>query len=184
MKKTFLSFFLLLFCLTSSFSLKAQSDLKIVIIRHAEKQTQNENLNCMGFNRSLKLVNVLYKKIGVPSAIYIPSIGNGSTTTHSRMFQTITPFAVKYNVSINSSFSGNDFDGLTKDIKGKSGTILLVWNHGSIAALTKALGIKGQQLKWSENDFDSMWVLTGKRKSRVLKTDREGITPAAGCPVF
>lgn len=184
MKKTLLPFFLLLFCLTFSFSLKAQSDLKIVIIRHAEKQAQNENLNCMGLNRSLKLIGVLHEKIGIPSAIYVPSIGNGNTTTHSRMFQTITPFAVKYNVSINSSFAGNDFDGLTEDIKGKTGTVLLVWNHSRIAALTKALGIKGQKPKWRENDFDSMWVLTGKRKSRVLRIDREGIIPAAGCPVF
>lgn len=173
---------LLLFCyLVLPFVVKSQT---IVIIRHGEKQEQNENLNCMGLNRSLKLINVLYKKIGVPSYIYVPALGNGNKTLHSRMFQTITPFAVRYNVSINSSFDGTDFASLAKELKHKKGTILLVWNHGKIPALAKALGVKHQKLSWNDTDFDSIWTITGTGKDKVLKVDHEGIVPANGCPVF
>jgi len=163
-------------------TVKAQT--RIVIIRHGEKQDQNENLNCKGLNRSLKLANVLSKKIGVPTAIYVPSLGNGNQTSHSRMFQTITPFAVKYNLSINSSFNGADYASIAREIKHQKGTVLLVWNHGNIPALAKALGIKHQKLNWNPNDFDSIWIITGSGKDKVLKTDKEGILPDADCPVF
>ncbi|MBB5635826.1 hypothetical protein HDE68_001714 [Pedobacter cryoconitis] len=164
--------------------LTAKSQTKIVIIRHGEKQDQNENLSCKGLNRSLKLTSVLYKKIGVPAAIYVPSIGNGNKTSHSRMFQTITPFAVQYNISINSSFDGADYAAIAKELKHKKGTVLLVWNHGNIPALAKAFGIKHQKLNWNPNDFDSIWIITGDGKDKVLKADKEGILPGAACPVF
>jgi len=184
MKKSILTFLCVSACLLFCLSARSQGKLKIIIIRHGEKQEQYENLNCMGLNRSLKLINVLNKKIGVPDYIYIPSIGNGKKTMRSRMFQTISPFAIKYNVSINSGFSGEDFDGLVNDLKGKKGTVLFVWDHANIVALAKALGVRAKKLNWSDADFDSMWIITGKSKDRVLTIDKEGIVPGANCPVF
>lgn len=181
MKKRILTFVCVLACLLS-FSGKSQT--RIVIIRHAEKQDKIENLNCMGFNRSLKLVNVLYKKVGVPNYIYVPSVGNGAQTTHSRMFQTISPFVIKYNISINSAYKGGNFDQIVKDIDQKTGTVLMVWDHENIKGLAKALGIKTKKLEWGDSDFDSIWIITGKGKKRVLTIDHEGIVPAAGCPAF
>lgn len=182
MKKIVLG--VLFICYGFILALPVKSQTKIVIIRHGEKQEQNENLNCKGLNRSLKLTSVLYKKIGMPAAIYVPSLGNGNQTSHSRMFQTITPFAVKYDISINSSFDGTDFTSIAKELKHKKGTILLVWNHGNIPALAKALGIKHQKLVWNQNDFDSIWIISGSGKDKMLKVDREGILPGTACPVF
>lgn len=184
MKRSILTILCVLICLTLCLSAKSQGKLEIIIIRHGEKQEQNENLDCMGLNRSLKLVNVLNKKIGVPDYIYIPTIGNGKKTTRSRMFQTISPFVIKYNLSINSAFSGTDFSGIVQDLKGKKGVVLFVWDHANIVELAKALGVHGKNLKWSDADFDSMWIITGKSKDRELKIDREGIVPGANCPVF
>lgn len=138
----------------------------------------------MGLNRSLKLVSVLYKKIGIPDYVYIPSVGNGTKTTHSRMFQTISPFVIKYDLSINSNFKGSDFDRIANDLEGKKGTVLFVWDHENIQQLAAALGIKAKKLKWSDGDFDSIWIITGKGKNRTLTMDHEGIVPAANCPVF
>lgn len=180
MKKSVFAAACLLLCLLSVFTLNAQSKLKIVIIRHGEKQDKLENLSCAGLNRSLKLVSVLYKKIGVPDYIYIPSIGNGAKTTHARMFQTISPFASAYDVSINSKYSGSSFDGIIKDLDKKQGIVLFVWDHENIAALAKALGVQGK-LDWSGADFDSVWIITGKKKNRVLQRDREGIVPSKNC---
>ncbi|QNK62494.1 histidine phosphatase family protein [Pedobacter sp. PAMC26386] len=182
MKPTVLAFLCALIFFVLPAPVKSQD--RIVIIRHAEKQEQNENLNCQGLNRSLKLINVLYKKIGIPVSIYVPPLGNGNKTLHSRMFQTITPFAVRYNVSINSSYDENDFERIAKEIKHQKGTVLLVWNHSQIPALAKALGVKHQKLKWNASDFDSMWIITGTGKNKVLKIDREGILPGVNCPIF
>ncbi|SEA19782.1 hypothetical protein [Pedobacter hartonius] len=181
MKKSVIILCFLFAGLTSMMPASAQSKLKIVIIRHGEKQEKYENLNCMGLNRSLKLVNVLHKKIGVPDYIYVPSVGNGATTTHSRMFQTITPFAVTYNLSINSRFGSADLEKIAADLKDKKGVVLFVWNHENIVALAKALGVKVKGLKWSNSDFDSMWTITGKGKNRTLEADREGIVPGQNC---
>jgi len=159
----------------------AQGKLRLVIIRHGEKLAKQDNLSCTGLNRSLKLITVLNKKIGVPEYIYVPSVGNGPSTTHSRMFQTITPFAANYSLSINSSFKSTDYNGIVKDLKHKQGTVLFVWEHESIAGLAKALGIKGSQLNWKDSDFDSIWIITGKGKSRVMTVDKEGIIPGNIC---
>jgi len=180
MKKSVFAFACLLMCLMSVLTLNAQSKLKIVIIRHGEKLDKYENLDCRGLNRSLKLVDVLYKKIGIPDQIYIPSVGNGNKTTHARMFQTISPFASAHNLSINSKYSGTNFDGILKDLDKKQGTVLFVWDHENIAALANALGVKGK-LNWSDADFDSIWIITGKKKNRVLQKDKEGIVPAGNC---
>lgn len=179
MKKGIFALACLLLCLATQLTAGAQS-LKIVIIRHGEKQEKLENLNCAGLNRSLKLVNVLYKKIGVPNTIYVPSLGNGSKTTHSRMFQTISPFASVHNSSINSKYSGTDFDSIMKDLEKQQGTVLFVWDHDNIAGLVKALGIKGK-LVWNGADYDSIWMVTGKKKNRVLQRDKEGIVPSKNC---
>jgi len=180
MKKSVIALAFLACCAMPFLTAVAQSKLKIVIIRHGEKQDKYENLDCAGLNRSLKLVSVLYKKIGVPQDIYIPSIGNGVKTTHARMFQTISPFASAYNISINSKYSGKDFDNILKDLEKKEGTVLFVWDHENIASLAKALGIK-EKTSWSGSDFDSVWIISGKKKSRVLQKDREGIIPAKNC---
>ena len=182
MKKCILTFVCVLTCFIFPFLGKSQT--KIIIIRHAEKQDKIENLSCMGFNRSLKLVNVLYKKIGVPDFVYIPAVGNGTVTTHSRMFQTISPFVIKYNLSINSAFKGGNFDQIAGDLDQKKGTVLMVWDHENIKGLAKALGIKTKKLDWADSDFDSIWIITGKGKNKTLTIDHEGIVPATGCPVF
>ena len=181
MKKCNLLVLLLLAFLTMSLSAEAQGKLKLVIIRHGEKLPKQDNLSCAGLNRSLKLINVLNKKIGIPDYIYVPSIGNGNNTTHARMFQTVTPFAANYSLSINSNFKEDDFEGILADLKHKEGTVLFVWEHENIPALAKALGIKGKNLNWKDSDFDSIWMITGKGKSRVLTIDKEGIMPGKNC---
>lgn len=184
MKKYLSILLLLLACLTVSLSVRSQGKLKLIIIRHGEKLDKQDNLSCAGLNRSLKLIAVLKKKIGVPDYIYVPSVGNGETTTHSRMFQTVSPFAITNSLSINTGFKSDDFDGLIKDLKHKEGTVLFVWEHENIAGLAKALGIKGKKLNWGDNDFDSMWIITGKGKSRVLTVDKEGIIPGKNCITY
>src|ERR1700709_617507 len=82
----------------------SQKNLKIVIIRHGEKPDDGDNLNCQGLNRSLALPRVLYNKFGVASYLFVPVISGGKKTKSGRMFQTITPYAIKYNLPINSNY--------------------------------------------------------------------------------
>src|SRR5690349_5777022 len=88
-------------CMESIGQQPANSVQKIVIIRHGEKPAKGDNLSCQGFNRSLQLPAVLNKKFKVFDYIFVPSLNEGGSTKHSRMFQTIVPYGVGHNLDIN-----------------------------------------------------------------------------------
>ena len=155
--------------------------LKIIIIRHSEKPKNGDNLNCQGLNRSMLIPQMIVSKFGVPAFSYVPSIGTDSATKHARMFQTITPLAVKYNLIINSKYNGKDSAGLANDILKRHGLVLVVWDHKSIVPIVHAFGINEAQLKWNDDDFDSIWIITFSNNMAILTKDTENLKPAPEC---
>jgi hypothetical protein len=173
---------LILSCCIMTSSCGQSVGLKVVIIRHGEKPDNGDNLSCAGFNRSVKLPQVLDAKFGVASYIYVPKVKSAAQSTSSRMFQTATPYAVKHNLAINSTFKDTDSQDVAADILKHNGVVLVVWEHNSIPSLAKAFGLHHLP-HWGDNDFDGIWVITfSKKGNAVLAIDNEGITPAAGCP--
>lgn len=182
MKKIICILFLSIISPLAILSVKAQSaDLKIVFIRHAEKPLKGDNLNCQGINRSLKLPAVITAKFGVPDKIFVPGLGLGEATKHARMFQTIVPLAAKYNLTVNSSRTEKDSLGLAADLKSRTGVILVVWEHGGIAPIVRSLSVKQDNLKWPDDDYDSIWIVTFKNGMAVLSRDKENIDPGKDC---
>jgi hypothetical protein len=182
--KKLISIFITLLIITS-FNLttaQAQSaDLKIVFIRHAEKPVKGDNLTCAGLNRALKLPAVIVGKFGVPAFVFVPGLGLGESTKHARMFQTVVPLAVKYNLTINSNRAQKDSVGLAADLKSRAGVVIVAWEHGGIAPIVRSLGVTDAGLKWPDDDYDSIWIVTFKNGAAVLTRDKEGIVPANGC---
>jgi hypothetical protein len=172
---------LLAICLATCTTTAQSKNLKLIFIRHAEKPADGDNLSCMGLNRALKLPEVLKAKFGLPDHVYVPALHLGKSTPRGRMFQTVSPFAIKYNLTINSSFEEEDAAGLTSELAGKKGTILIVWEHSKIKPIIKALGLTVKGLQWPDDDFDSIWIVTYKKRVPVLTMDKEGISPAADC---
>jgi hypothetical protein len=158
------------------------SKLKVVFIRHGEKAAQGDNLTCQGLNRALQLPSVIVSQFGIPHYTYVPSLGKGENIAESRMFQTATPLAVKYNLTINSKYKKDDAMGIAHDIMQKKGTVLVVWEHNTIASIVEDLGIHDQDLKWSDDDFDSIWIVTFDKQGKAsLTKSREGLTPSSNC---
>jgi hypothetical protein len=153
---------------------------RVVIIRHGEKPDRGDNLSCPGLNRALQLPDVLNKKFGIPNSIFVPSINTGKKTSAARMYQTIVPFAVKYNLNINSKYDVDDTKGLAGDILTKDGTVLLVWEHKHIDNILKALGVQTSG-KWADEDFDSIWIINFQSGKAILTKDKEGINPGTDC---
>lgn len=179
MKKHIFIFILGIFTIaTQAF---AQSDLKIVMIRHGEKPFEGDNLTCKGLNRALQLPKVLHAKFGVPNYTYVPKLSNKAETKHARMFETVTPMAVKYNLNINSQFDKDDAEHVAADILTKKGTVLMVWEHHALTDIVRALGVKDKKL-WNDNDFDSIWIITFKDGVATMTTDTEGLSPSDECP--
>ncbi|MGR9000338.1 MAG: histidine phosphatase family protein [Gammaproteobacteria bacterium] len=167
-----------------SFSCIGKSDpdnsLKVVIIRHGEKPENGDNLSCQGENRALQLPAVLYRKFNKPDHIYVPSLELDKSTKHARMFQTVTPFAIKYNLKVNSKYGEKDTATIAKKVLEKTGTVLMVWEHSAIPPLAEELGVENPPA-WDGKDFDSIWVITYSNGKAVLSVDKEGISAAPAC---
>ncbi|WP_114991220.1 histidine phosphatase family protein [Synechococcus sp. UW179A] len=156
------------------------NNLTVVIIRHGEKPLNNHNLSCKGLNRALQLPEVLNKKFLNFDHTFVPSLKNGEHTRHARMFQTVTPLAIKNKLEVNSSFGGKDYDGIAKHLLSKAGTILLVWKHSKIQNIAQNLGVKNPP-QWRKEDFDSIWVISFKNGKASLEIDKLGINPSIHC---
>ncbi|HEX6428915.1 MAG TPA: histidine phosphatase family protein [Niastella sp.] len=172
----------LLVCLLFAFNAHGQQkddELTIVLIRHAEKPAEGYRLSCQGVNRANALPPVLYAKFGRPGVIYV---AQSDSTQHARMRQTITPFAKKYGLELNSKYEVSDIKGITKNIRKQKGTVLVVWEHKGLVEMAKQLGVK-EKLKWNSDDFDSIWIITFSKKGKArLAVDHEGLHPSAKCP--
>lgn len=171
----------ILFCSNGQTSTASAAGKKIIIIRHGEKPNDGDNLSCKGFNRAIQLPQVLYSKFGLPAAVFVPSINGGKKTSTARMYQTVVPFAVKYNLRVNSKFDVDDAEGLAGALKQAEGTCLVVWEHKNINDIAKALGVQ-EKLKWNADDFDSIWIVTLGTSGATVTMDKEGLSPKDTCP--
>lgn len=171
----------LLLCLLFAFNAHGQQKddaPRIVLIRHGEKPKDGSGLSCKGINRANALPAVLYARIGLPGLIYVPV---SDQTRHTRMAQTITPFAEKYHVPMNSNYKVDDIRGTAKNILQQKGTVLIVWEHKGLEDLAEELGVK-EKLHWPDDDFDTIWIITFSKKGKArLQVDHEGLHPSAKC---
>ena len=183
--KRYLSFAILfvITCFLATSSYGQSRSLKVVIIRHGEKPDTGDNLSCQGFNRSLQIPKSLDGQFKtVASFVYVPKIKTGVHTSSVRMFQTVTPYVVKHNLAVNSSFKETDHKKVATDVLTRSGMVLLVWEHGNIPGVAKALGVH-KPPTWNGKDFDSIWVITYDKKghAKLDTTRKEGIHPSSAC---
>jgi hypothetical protein len=183
MKKSILTILVVLGCISSCRQSDASEKeiLRIVIIRHAEKSDADNNLSCKGFNRSMQLPSVLFKKFGIPSKIYVPTIKAGAQTKHLRMLQTITPLATKYHVPINSVYDEDDYDHLVDALLHEKGLVIVTWEHNTIPPIIKRLVPEANHLHWKDDDYDSIWIVSFTRNKPTLSSDSEHINPADNC---
>jgi hypothetical protein len=159
-----------------------EKKLRVIIIRHGEKPSDTDayNLSCAGMNRALQLPNVLHQKFGKPDYVYVPSLTCDTFTDHARMFQTVSPFAIKYDLTINSKFGEKAYKKIADDILEKEGTILVVWEHSAIQHIARKLGVQNAS-PWPDDDFDGIWIIDFSSGKALLNCDSEGIIPSEDC---
>jgi hypothetical protein len=159
----------------------------IILIRHGEKNDPTGNLSCAGFHRAMALPKAMNTKFKQFTAIYVPTVGTGKVTGHSRMFQTVTPLAVQDNLALNSKYAVKSTTELAAELMKKTGNVLVCWEHDNINDICKALGVKGKVDPWPDPDYDSIWIVTftvsgkGKWKASLDTSGKEGIMPSQSC---
>jgi len=179
--KSLLSVFIIILTANACSSQASPGLQRVVIIRHAEKPEKGDNLSCSGFNRSIQLPAVLYNKFKTPDKIFVPAVDNGKSANQLRMLETIAPFAIKYNLKIDSKFDVDDVKNVAAAILKTSGYVLVVWEHAKIDNIAKALGVDTKGMKWNENDFDSIWIINFTNGKATLSMDKENLNPANNC---
>jgi hypothetical protein len=155
--------------------------LQIILMRHAEKPLDGDNLSCAGLNRSMQLPKLFSGRFGIPSYVYVPALSEGKATKHARMFQTVIPLAIKYNLAINSKYKVGEVADLAKEVLQKEGVVLIVWEHKGIIPIARALGVQQSDLQWKQDDYDSIWVITIANGSATLARQKEGLYPLTSC---
>jgi hypothetical protein len=163
----------------------AGTALRVVLIRHGEKPPKGNNLSCQGFNRAKALPPVLYNKFGVPDFTLVPTISMGKSTKSVRMFQTVTPFAIKYDLKVNTAYSETDTMTVAKALQSLKGLALLVWEHSNIPGIARNLGATNVPA-WPGDDFDSIWIIDfipqpNGTTTVQLSFDKEGLKPGSSC---
>jgi len=169
----------------------ANADSTIVIVRHGEKPAQGlGQLSCHGLNRSLALAPVLLSRYGKPVAIYAPNpavkkIDKGVAYAYVRPLVTIEPLAIRVGLPVNIDWGMADITHLEQALLAQpDGTQVVAWEHhfGEDLArhlLTAAGGDPASVPKWSDADFDSIYVVrvSGSEKGRrtTFTHENEGL---------
>lgn len=185
------TFFLSVFSIFISHFCEAQSlpdsiPLRVLIIRHGEKPDSGYNLNCKGWNRAIALPKAIIPQFGIPDFVYVPNMTTGKKTKTVRMYQTVIPMAIKYNLVINSKYEETDSLEIAENIMHLKGTVMVVWDKKNIAPLVRNFGIRNRVLDWPDKDYDTIWIIEYKKGSKgelipTMRLGSEGIIISENC---
>jgi hypothetical protein len=157
-----LFFLLALISLTQLQAAPAQ----IILIRHAEKPANGNELSTRGRERAAALAPYFIETEqlitnGVPSAIYAMAAPTDDSSL--RPIQTVTPLANELDLKIRNSFERDHYKKMVEEIKsdpmlhGK--TVLICWEHTFIPEIARAFGALQAPGHWQQEVFDRVWLI-------------------------
>lgn len=169
----------------------ASGPAQMIILRHAEKPEDGNELSEEGFKRAEQLVDFFSNdprvlRFGNPVGLYAqaPKSKKGSL----RSIQTLQPTADKLSIPLSSDYERDEYADLLKSLKKDSSlsgkTVVICWEHKVIMDMLDELGISSPPApkKWPKSvfdwaflvDFDSRGKVSGfKQISQNLPMDRE-----------
>lgn len=154
---------------------------KIMIIRHAEKHQHGSHghgvteegrparheLTVQGWQRAAALVRFFvpagtarkHPAIQAPHAIFASNATRQSPSL--RAMHTSGPLAGELGLTVNHDYAEDEEDALAAAALAAPSPVLIVWHHGRIPHLAKA--IAGPQIgcpaRWPDERFDVVWIL-------------------------
>jgi len=138
---------------------------EVIIIRHAEKPPQGNELSQQGRERAAALVPYFLETPDVldfkkPVAIYAQAPKKESSV---RSIQTVEPLANVLKLTINDSYTRDDFAKMVREIMNNEDyeghTVLICWEHKVIPEIAKAFGVDDAPTKWPGAAFDRTWSI-------------------------
>jgi hypothetical protein len=151
---------------------------EVVIIRHAEKPEEGNELSLAGRERAAALSPYLLGnpdviKFGRPVAIYAQAQKHASSSVRS--IQTVQPLADALHLKINHAFERDDYKNMVAEInrekKYDGHTVVICWEHKVIPEIAEEFAADDAPQKWPGDAFDRTWVLTLKSGHRYKCKD-------------
>jgi hypothetical protein len=138
-----------------------QPPATILLIRHAEKLTGGRiDLSPTGFERARLLPRLfgptLRPDVPTPQVLFATHISAHS----NRPVQTVTPLAEALHLPIDDSFKNDEYAALASTLlsgKYAGKVVLVVWHHGEIPNLARALGATPPYSPWPDQQYDRIW---------------------------
>lgn len=140
---------------------------QVLIIRHAEKPEEGNQLSLPGHERAAALVpyfqgTAAVLKFGPPAAIYAQAMKHG--TSSARPIETVQPLADALHLTLNTSFERDDFKSMVHEIMGNTAyagrSVLICWEHKVIPSMAAEFGATTAPTQWDGARFDRVWTIT------------------------
>ncbi len=158
--------------------------LRIMIIRHAEKPTDDgqaqgvtlagaldpDDLSVRGWQRAGALAT-RFDRDGLPRPEWLFAPGVTERYRSTRAMHTLQPLAALRDRVISTRFTVGEETALAEELARRSGWLLVAWEHKSLVALANAL-VGSDRLtpqRWPDDRFDLVWILRRKRGSWTFR---------------
>jgi hypothetical protein len=154
-------------------------DAVVLIIRHAEKPAEGQELTAAGYQRAQAYVKYFGDFQMEGRALKLDALFAAADSKKSRRPRlTLEPLSRALNLPLDTGFKDKAPELLADELKSKphGRAILICWHHGKIPELIRALGADPDALlpngKWPDTEFG--WVIE-------LRYDGEGKLLADQC---
>ena len=171
-------------------SSKAKPPRTILIIRHAEKTDDPDDLHLskMGQERAEHLPELFKASPNRPKPFATPDfiVAARNTKQSHRPLDTVTPLAKTLELPVNTQFRNQSLDDppdtnrktqreLSEEIltsgKYAGKTVLIAWHHGTLPELARLLGASDCPKKWKAPVFDRVWQITFDERGQATFAD-------------
>ncbi len=153
----------------------------IILSRHAEKpdpatgsvgvdrhgRSDDHSLSVRGWQRAGALAALLaHAPEAAHSSVVRPKrVIATKPTKHAkshREVDTASPVADRLGLRLIDDHGHGELDGLIAEVLGDPSPALVVWHHGEIPKVARALGADPEQVphSWPDHRYDLLWVLT------------------------
>lgn len=140
---------------------------QVIVLRHAEKPAEGNELSRKGFERASALASLLMGKPDFiknwPPAALIAA-GQKTPASSVRSIQTLEPLAQLLNLPVRTHFRSDQALEMVRFVMSNPAfqgqTVIIAWEHNSIPAMIQELGVNPGPLQWPRQVFDRFWAVT------------------------
>lgn len=149
---------------------------EIVLIRHAEKPKDGNELSEDGQKRAQLLVGFLSQnreinKNGPIAVVY--AMGQSEVTKSIRAIQTVQPFVDATQTPLITEYKKKKYLEMIQNIMNNPEydhkTVLICWEHKVLNEIAEGFGIDPKPAAWGKDVYNLVWIIDLKHKQPKMK---------------